>query len=307
MDSINNLETLVRLFVRVAAVSGIHVGTARQSYRALPYTTSGMLNWRNPVELQTLPLPPFARVGAIGDGNCMLHSILFCLSPTYRTLDYDGRQFIADVWRQALIARMDDLKDQADFVYAEIGGWGALEESFDRLPTAKKAKRRELDIEMAPLITRLYGHNCLAIQITTSLLLEPVVITFKSFDPTLPTVLINYLGGSTNFGAGAAASFFKSGHYEPIVASIFSRKATTSSSEVRHRRTITAAVATAAAAKAAKKKAPRVTLRRLKGPLYILDDAHTQYTVIGDDLEPVLDMFREAAAVQAAYVHPKGL
>jgi hypothetical protein len=192
-------------------------------------------------------------------------------------------------------------------VYAEIGGWTALEESFDRLPTSASSTRRELDIEMAPLITLLYGHNCLAIQITTTLLLKPVVVTFKSFDAALPTVLINYLGGDTNFGAGAAASFFKSGHYEPVIALAFSRKATTSSSEVRHRATLAAESAAVAAAKAAKKPLPKVTRRRLKGPLYMLDDVHTQYTVMGDDLEPILDMFRVAAAVQAAYVHPKGL
>ena len=304
MERINNLETLVQLFMRVAAVSGIHVGTTRQTYRALPYSTSGMLNWRNPVEIQTLPIPPFARIGAIGDGNCMLHSILLCLSPTYRTLDYDGRQFIADVWRQALIARIEGLKDQADILYAEIGGWGALEESFNRLPTPGHTKRRELDIEMAPLITRLYGHNCLAIQIhPTSLTLAPVELTFRGFDPTLPTVLINYLGGSTNAGAAGASSFFTSGHYEPVIAAVFSRKATTSSSEVRHRATLAAESAAVAAAKAAKKPLPRVTRRRLKGPLYILDDTYTQYTVSGDDLEPVLHMFRAAAAASAAYIN----
>jgi hypothetical protein len=304
MERINNLEELVQLFMRVAARVGKAIGTTKQSYRVLPYKTSGMLNWNKPVEIQTLPIPPFARIGAIGDGNCMLHSILFCLSPTYRTLDYDGRQFIADVWRQVLLARIDHLKGQADILYEEIGGWGALEESFDRLPTPEHTTRRELDIEMAPLITRLYGHNCLAIQIhPDSLILAPVELTFRKFDARMPTVLINYLGGSTNAGAAGASSFFTSGHYEPVISAVFSRKATTSSSEVRHRTTLALESAAVAAAKAAKKKVPRVTLRRLKGPLYTLDDTHTQYTVSGDDFEPILDMFRAAAAASAAYIN----
>jgi len=288
-----NLEALVRIIVTEAIDLRLGLRTTKQAYRAVPHKTNHMLSWSNPVEIQTLSIPPFARVGAIGDGNCLLHSILFCLSSTYRRLNSPSRSFVADMWRNILNIRIDDLKEEANIVYFDIGGWEALEESFQRLPT----KRLELDIEMAPLITRLYGHNCLAIQIRPSMVMVPVTLTFNSFQPERPTVLINYLGGSTNFGAaaggagGPAAKFYKSGHYEPIISAVFARKAT-SSSELRRRATAHA------------KKAPRVTAKRVKVPLYLLDATHTQYTLATDEVEPFLELFRSAAAVNSAYAHP---
>ena len=300
MAATNDLETVVSLIVATATASKKVFKLSKQSYRTIPYNSNRMLSWDKPVEIQTLPIFPFARVGAIGDGNCMLHSILFCLSPTYRTLAMTGRQFVADKWRSVLIARTDDLKEQADIMYFDIGGWGALEESFDRLPT----KRKELDIEMAPLIARLYGHNCLAIQISSTLLPKPVEITLRGFDSSMPTVLINYLGGDTNAGASAAGSYYTSGHYEAIISVAFLRKATTSSSEVRTRRAIASSIAKSVTAKLAKKKAPRFTVKSLKGALHLLDDAHTQYTFTSAELEePFLKMFRAAAIASAAYIN----
>ena len=299
MDAVNNLERLVKQIINIQSIKH-SITRARPSYSTIPYTNNYMLNADKPVELQTLPIPPFARVGAIGDGNCLLHSILFSLSPTYRSCTYGSRQFIADIWRLVLLVRVNDLKEQADILYADIGGWEALEESFARLPR----ERTELDIEMAPLITRIYGHNCLAIQIRTTLTLEPVVLTFRGFEPRKPTVLINYLGGGTDFGSTAKA-FYKSGHYEAIVGAAFSRKAT-SSSELRRRTVSAGAKSAAAAAKPAASKFS-ATIKKAKIPLYLLDDTHTQYSFVTEDLGPILDMFHAAAAVTAAYVHPKGL
>jgi hypothetical protein len=209
---IADLETLV-----VSIITGIKgkLGIERHNYRVADPTSNDMLEWSSPVEIQVLPTSPFMRVGTVGDGNCMLHSILFAASPTYRTHTKAARSKIADVFRNTLVARIEDLRDIADIFYAEAGGAGAIDESFEIL----KERREEVNLELGPVMGRLYGINFLAIQLKEDMTMKPVHVTKRNFDATLPTAVINYIGGGLDFGN---VNFQQNGHYEAIIAGFFS-------------------------------------------------------------------------------------
>lgn len=186
-----------------------------------------MLSWKQPNEAQQVG-PQLWRIGAIGDGNCMVHSMLFAASPSYRQEGNKHRALIADKFRETLNTRIDELKAVADALYANIGGWEALAESFDILA---RYKRSEVNIEMGPVIARLYGLNFLAVQAQSGQL-KPVGLTYTDgrYDPSLPTILINYRSSQTINLRGSVSSSSGSGsgsssvagpvanHYEVIIA-----------------------------------------------------------------------------------------
>lgn len=206
LTSINNLESLV---VAIVEQSGKRMREADPTYYVKSDADNEMLSWAPHTEIQQIPLGLW-RIGAIGDGNCMLHSILTALSPTYRRQNKTNRQLIADTWREVLIERVDELKDLADIFYFNIGGAAAIEDSFDII----YEKRDELGLDIGPLITRLYEANFLAVQLDSELNVKPACQTRINYDPSLPTVVINYLGGGLDFGN---VSFQENGHYEVII------------------------------------------------------------------------------------------
>lgn len=203
-----------------------------------------MLSWTKNVEAQQVDAHLW-RIGAIGDGNCMVHSILFAASPSYRQEGNKHRALIADKFREILNTRVDELKAIADVMYANIGGWEALAESFDIL---KRYKRSEVNIEMGPVIARLYRLNFLAVNIQGGVL-NPQVLTYNDgrFDPALPSVLVNYRSWQIlNLGRGSASSSSGSGssseagpvanHYEVIISGHPTPKPVAASSKKKTRR-----------------------------------------------------------------------
>jgi hypothetical protein len=241
--AINDLETLA-----LAILAGYKPHSTKDpEYRIT--TSTAMLNWNRPVEAQQVA-PNMWRIGAIGDGNCMVHSILFAASPSYRQEGNKHRVLIADKFREILNARVDELKDIADAMYAEMGGWTALEESFDIL---KRYKRSEVNIEIGPVIARLYGLNFLTVQIVGGQM-KPYVGTYNDgrFDPALPSVLINYRswqivnlgrGSSSSSGSRTSSSSGSSSesgpvanHYEVIISGVLTPKPIAASSKKKSRR-----------------------------------------------------------------------
>lgn len=211
-----DVETIVQGIVATASRKMI---LARQELEPIEPTTNDMLQWEDSkhkyAQIQELPGGELARIGTVGDGNCLLHSFLFALSPTYRSHNKAARSYIADGLRDILIARADELRTLADVTYPEIGGAVALEENFEILEGA----REELNIEMAPLIAQLYGFNLLAVQVRADMSLRPVCATYIAYNPALPTVLVNYIGGGLDIG-NVGEGFQAGGHYEAIFAPI---------------------------------------------------------------------------------------
>ena len=210
LAKINNIEALVK-----AILGGYKSHSTSEPEYSVTLSTR-MLNWTHPTEAQQITADLW-RVGAIGDGNCLIHSLLFSMSESYRQEDNKYRALIADKFRQVLNARIKELKDIADVLYADIGGWEALEESFTIL---KKHKRSEVNLEMGPVIARLYGLNLLAVIIQAGQL-KPQVLTYNDgrYDPALPTVLVNYRTWQiANLGQAAAAGPPVANHYEVILA-----------------------------------------------------------------------------------------
>lgn len=273
LRTIEDVETLI-----VTIVSGRDdLDEAPTKYSTVRSDDDGMLNWpggrRKYAEFQSLEGYGLGRVGTVGDGNCLLHSLLFLLSPTYRAHDGDSRSEIADAFREVLKAREDELRDMADIAYVEIGGASALEESFEIL----QGDREEINIELAPLIGRLYGVNLLAVQINPDMTLRPVCATWQGFDATRPTILVNYLGGGLDFGN---VGFMEGGHYEAIFAPVV-----TVSEEPSE-----AASAGAGARRSTRRKAAS----KKKAPTYItLNEVATQYVLQpgAPVLAPILEMF----------------
>ena len=191
-------------------------------------TSTAMLGWKQPVEAQQVA-PNMWRVGAIGDGNCMIHSMLFAASPSYRQEDNKHRALIADKFRGILNTRVGELKTIANSMYAEIGGWEALAESFNILTGGV---RSEVNLEMGPVIARLYKLNFLAVHIVRGVL-TPLVQTYNGgiYEPALPTVLVNYRSwqlldigmrrsssSSSSSGSNKSSEHHVANHYEVIVA-----------------------------------------------------------------------------------------
>lgn len=220
------------------------------------------------------------RVGTIGDGNCMLHSLLFALSPTYRAHAVAARKKIALEFRRVLKEELLNWpalhaesatergypKSSADWTWAKlkqfankkfsgifedpeerrdylinnylIDGSPLLAEitrifpetgaasAYDWVRNLLEANNAELPVEMGGFITRYFGYNFLAIQYKKQKI-EPVCLSFMGYDRSLPTVVIHYLGGSTNIRGNVAAAasddeeaangFSLSGHYETTI------------------------------------------------------------------------------------------
>jgi hypothetical protein len=233
-----DLETVV---LSILADYEVHK-TKDPEYRVT--TSTRMLSWTKNYEAQEVA-PDMWRIGAIGDGNCMVHSILFAASPSYRQEGNKHRVLIADKFREILNSRIDELKAIADVMYANIGGWEALAESFDIM---KRYKRSEVNLEMGPVIARLYKLNFLAVNIQGGVLI-PQVLTYNDgrFDPSLPSVLINYRSWQIlNLGRGSASSSSGSGssseagpvanHYEVIISGNPTPKPVAASSKKKTRR-----------------------------------------------------------------------
>jgi hypothetical protein len=208
---IADVETLVNVIVQ--SLPGLKLGVSE--YRQVSPDDSGMLRWatgsRKYADFQELSLYDLGRLGTVGDGNCLLHSLLTLMSPSYRAHNGTSRSKIADAFRDVLKAREAQLRNLANTVFAEIGGSAALEESFEIL----REDREEINIELAPLIGSLYGVNLLAVQINDDMTFRPVCATWKGYDATRPTILVNYLGGGLDFGN---VGFVEGGHYEAIIA-----------------------------------------------------------------------------------------
>lgn len=203
-----------------------------------------MLSWTQPNEAQQVA-PDMWRVGAIGDGNCMIHSILFAASPSYRQEGNKHRALIADTFRGILNTRIDELKTLANSMYAEIGGWEALAESFNILTGGV---RSEVNLDMGPVIARLYKLNFLAVHVVRGVL-TPMVQTYNGglYDPALPTVLVNYrswqiidLGARRSSSSSGSGSGSHSGpvanHYEVVVSGTLQPKPQSASKKKKSRR-----------------------------------------------------------------------
>lgn len=249
LTGINDLESLT---LGILSAYKPH-STNDPEYRVT--TTTRMLSWTKHVEAQQVGENMW-RIGAIGDGNCMVHSMLFAASPSYRQEAGKHRVLIADKFREVLNLRVDELKAIADVMYADIGGWEALEESFNIL---KRYKRSEVNIEMGPVIARLYGLNFLTVQIVGGEV-KPYVLTYNDgrFDPALPTVLINYRSwqilnigrvssssSSSSSGSGSSSSSSEAGpvanHYEVIISGhpVPKPAAASSKRKTRRKKTVT--------------------------------------------------------------------
>ena len=261
------------------------------AYKYADPASNDMLAATKPIEIQVLPLKPLMRVGTVGDGNCLLHAILFSSSPTYRAHNKISRTKISDEFRKILVAREDELLDFADAFYAEAGGSAALVESFEIL----KGKREEISLEMGPIIARLYGSNLLAIQVKEDISLKPATVTMTNYDPTLPTIVVNYIGGGLNFGN---ANFQSGGHYEVIIAGVVSAVSSSSSSSSSSEKSVGKAAGGAGASSAGKTSARRKTVKKKKAApkTFTLNEVATKYIFQPEDpdLAHILDLFKEA-------------
>lgn len=269
----DNFETMVQNLV-----AGENLRTAVATYALVTEPTDDMLSWEPTPAIQPLPFAGLWRVGILGDGNCLIHTMLFAASPTYRAHTKAARKTIAIAVRATIAERLDDLRDLADAFYPEIGSAG-LEEAFAVIPE----DREEIGVEVAPLIARLYGCNFLAVQVREGLTLRPVRATMINYDPELPTILCNYIGGGVNFGH---ANFQEDGHYEVLIQAVQAAPAAASSSE-----------------KAAPKRKTRKA-KKPKVPPFVLDDTVTRYIFNTGDaaLEAVLALFahRSSSAKKAS-------
>jgi hypothetical protein len=184
------------------------------SYKVVPKEKKDiMLKWNDPFEIQGLPLDHFKRVAAIGDGNCMLHSFLFATSAIYRSHDNEMRGYLANEWRKQLIAKTEELNEEADIFYADSGGRVVIQETIDELLPKEYT---ELGIEIGPIIARIYEHNWLSVGLDKTGALHPVRQSYNNFDPAKPTIVIHYLGGALDFSQGKKG-FVMNGHFESVI------------------------------------------------------------------------------------------
>jgi len=268
---ITDIESLV---ITIVSSSKKKLLLEKGAYTLADPTDDGVLGWAGlkgykHAELQDLPIGGLARVGTVGDGNCMLHAMLFALSPTYRAHNRAARSTIADEFRQVLAKRRRELEGLADILYSEIGGAAANEEMFDIL----EGRREELNIEMGPLIGRLYNFNFLAVQVRTGMAIVPVCITLLGWQRHLPTVVANYIGGGLNVG-NSAAGYTASGHYEAILRPLISSLPVAAPRRTTHRRTASPTESVAVG----------------------LDEVRTTYLFDFAELRPLLDMFRSGCS-----------
>jgi hypothetical protein len=225
-----------------------------------------MLSWKPSIQIQDIN-DGFSRLGAIGDGNCLIHSMFTAASPTYRSIGLKNRQKVVDTFRDVLTLHIKALKKIVDIMYPEIGA-ASLYDSFENLEASED--RSEIDIELAPAIARLYGYNFLAVRINDDLEMLPICQTLYGRDPDLPTLFIHYIGGATNIGGNKNnANFGGQGHYEVIIRPVEEVAGVPESS----RRRTTARAST-----------KKVTL----------DEFRTKYVMTEADLADVLALFADA-------------
>jgi len=204
------MNVAVESIIAALTADGVRLPLSAQKFTLYSASNADMLRWTPATQIQLLP-DGFTRIGTVGDGNCMLHSMLFSQSPIYRQYTPAARSKIVDEFRAMLQTQESQLRGLADILYSEIGGASALEESFEIL----RQHREEINIELGPLIARLFGANFLALQLQDSMAFRPVRLTWQPrYDSSLPTILVNYIGGGLNFGH---ANFQGSGHYETII------------------------------------------------------------------------------------------
>lgn len=251
-----------------------------------------MMKWVEPYEIQALAIHHFQRVGAIGDGNCLLHSFLYATSPTYRSHTNPVRQELALGFRKHLATRVDELNALAAEYYGEDrGGAIVIEESMNDLVRSTHA---ELGVEFVPILGKLFHYNLLAVQKQTHGRVRPVRNTFDRFDPSLPTVVINYVGAGLDFGH---ADYETDGHYEPVVWSEADMVVSSAPFSSEKKNT--------------NGKSRRLTKKKAKEPKMITLPASTLYEFApgAPELEPMLELFRtpsegaeyqQAAALEAA-------
>lgn len=209
MEFINDLESLV---VGILSELNSEPSTKEPEFKITEST--GMLGAGSTAEVQKI-FSNVWRVGIIGDGNCLVHSLLFSTSSSYREQNNATRKMIAVAMREVLNTRIDELKAITDTLYPEIG-WMALEESFDNLANSTTSY---VNLELGPVIARLYGLNFVATTIAGNKI-KPLLITYVDgrFDPALPSALVVYLSGGQALNVGGkTAGETSGGHYEAIV------------------------------------------------------------------------------------------
>jgi hypothetical protein len=297
LNKINDLEELV---VELAKMHDLQESSHR--YRLADHETNDMLDWKNPPQIQSLPTEPFYRVAIVGDGNCMLHTILFATSPFYRTLNYKSQSELTDSFRDVLIDRIEDIEANANVLYLHVGGAQAMDVEFETLQQA----REEIDVTLGPAICRVYGHNFLAVLLDEDLVMKPVRQTFNNgaFDPELPTVLVNYIGG--NVDVGVKEGFAKHGHYEVIIAAppgaidvVGGGDASNSNSNISS--------SEGAKKKKTKKRVTRKAKHRARaGVRMTLNEEMVQFDFAAGDptLDTVLALFLVEEELPPQYVHP---
>ncbi len=263
LAKINDLEvfasTVVANMPKPPSQSVITYGVMSQKSGA------DMLSWKPSIQIQDIN-NGFSRVGAIGDGNCLIHSMFTAASSTYRSLGLKNQQSVVDKFRDVLTLHIDTLKKIVDIMYPEIGS-ESLFDSFENLKAS--SDRSEIDIELAPAIARLYGYNFLAVRINDDLTMLPICQTLHGRDPDLPTIFIHYIGGATNIGGNKNnANFGGQGHYEVIIRPVEEHAVPESS-----RRRTTA----------------RASTKKLT-----LDEFRTQYVMREGDLVAILALFTDA-------------
>ena len=255
-----------------------------------------MMKWVDPYEIQALAIGAghrFQRIGAIGDGNCLLHSFLFATSPTYRSHDNSMREYIAVEFRAQVAANEDELNTLAtDYYGEERGGALIIEESMRDLTTKT---HDELGVEFVPILGKLFDYNLIAVQRHADGTVRPVRNTFLHFDEANPTIVINYVGSGLDFGH---ADYAPDGHYEPVVWSEADVLGASSSAKV-------------SSEKKGKTKSKRQTKKKAKEPKLVELSGSTIYEFApgAPELEPLLALFQtpsegaeyqEAAALEAA-------
>lgn len=286
VNTINDLESLM---IALIEESEKKFKEAAETYKLIPPGSNEMLSWKRPIEIQPLTVMDLVRVGTVGDGNCLLHSILFACSPTYRSCDARSRSALADAFRTVLCARDFELMEIADSIYdGEIGGAAALEEDLMDL----HKKRDEMDVMMAPVIAHMFGYNLLAVQLREGMELIPVRSTASGFNRERPTILVNYLGGGLDFG-----NFRPSGegrkdeeeegavfHYETIIASE-RPQGRSKNTTLRNKN--------GKNGKNGKNTKNTLKSKTTKSKAIILGDATTQFNFAGGDpsLESILELF----------------
>lgn len=253
-----------------------------------------MMKWVDPYEIQGLAIGAgnrFQRIGAIGDGNCLLHSFLFATSPTYRSHDNSMREYIAVEFRAQVAANEDELNTLAtDYYGEERGGALIIEESMRDLTTKT---HDELGVEFVPILGKLFDYNVIAVQRHADGTVRPVRNTFLHFDEENPTVVINYVGSGLDFGH---ADYAIDGHYEPVVWSEADMSGVTSSpsSEKKGK---------------SKAKGKRQTKKKAKEPKFVELSGSTIYEFApgAPELEPVLTLFRTPSESRGEYAQAAAL